>query len=98
MNMEALLMHSASSDKHYFSSCSAWRIRLSGDSSSLNTDVYRYVIVRKFLFLFFLPLSLWIRLSGLFFFKINSEIINLIDSCQDSLDGGSARCKAAAYT
>jgi hypothetical protein len=34
----------------------------------------------------------------MFPFRINSEIMSRIDSRQDSLDGGSARRKAATYT
>jgi hypothetical protein len=39
-----------------------------------------------------------IRLSGLFPFRITFEIMNLIDSWYDSMDGGSGRHKAATYT
>jgi hypothetical protein len=46
----------------------------------------------------FLILSWLIRLSGLFPFKINSEIVNLVGSRWDSLNGGSARRKSYAYT
>jgi hypothetical protein len=43
-------------------------------------------------------LTWWIRTSGVFTFRINSAIVNLIDSWQDSLDGRSARRKTATYT
>jgi hypothetical protein len=42
---------------------------------------------------FLLLLPCQIRLSGLFPFRTNSEMLNLTDSQQDSLDWGSAWCK-----
>jgi hypothetical protein len=46
------------------------------------------LFIRPLLILLFLP---WrIRPSGLFPFRLNSEIMDLTDSCQDSLDGWSA--------
>jgi hypothetical protein len=38
------------------------------------------------------------RLAGLFSFRIYSEIVNLVDSRWDSLDGESVLRKAATYT
>jgi hypothetical protein len=42
--------------------------------------------------------TLHIRLCGLFPFRINSEIMNLLDSWYDSFDGGATQRKVATYT
>jgi hypothetical protein len=55
---------------------------------------YTYVYI-----VFFSLLLPWrIRLFGLLPFRINPEIMKLIDSWSDSLDGGSARRKSTTYT
>jgi hypothetical protein len=72
-------------------------VRTSGGWSSHKAGL-QLPLVGLFLAAVLFSSALTIRLSGLRQFRINYEIMNLIDSRQDSLDGRAARRKAATYT
>jgi hypothetical protein len=64
-----------------------------------NTDYTRLKIENLKLLFKLLLLQYWlVRLSGLFPFRITSEVMNLIDSLQDPLNNRSARRKAVTFT